>query len=123
MRETLHLVPSLAWDGRDPAVPYTPEAYAADGFVHCTDGDEEMVRTANRHYAADPRAFLVLTIDLDATGSPWRFDVPDKPYPHVYGPIDPMAILDVRRAVRDETGAFITIEPRGASPAGGAATR
>lgn len=112
MRETLHLVPQAAWDARDPAAPYTPEAYAADGFVHCTDGDDEMLRTANRHYRSDWRAFFVLTLDLERTGSPWRFDAPGKPYPHVYGPIDPAAVLEVRRFVRDTDGAFVGIESR-----------
>ena len=42
-RPTLHLVPEAVWEAHDPALPYLPAAYAQDGFVHCTDGDEEMV--------------------------------------------------------------------------------
>ena len=49
--------------------------------------------TANRHYRDDPRDFLVLTVDLDATGSPWRFDDPDRIYPHVYGPIASSSVV------------------------------
>ena len=45
---------------RDPASPYLPAAYAEDGFVHCTDGDPEMVAVANRFYREDPRPFLLL---------------------------------------------------------------
>jgi uncharacterized protein (DUF952 family) len=111
-RLTLHLVPEAAWDGRDPATPYTPAAYAQDGFIHCTDGDDEMIRTANRFYRVDPQPFLVLTVDLQRTGSPWRFDEPGRPYPHVYGPIDPAAVLHVRRFGRDADGTFTGIEER-----------
>ncbi len=111
-RPTLHLVPEARWDARDPAAPYLPAAYDGDGFVHCTDGDEEMLKTANRFYRADPQPFLLLTVDLDSTGSPWRFDDPGSPYPHVYGPIAPAAITEVRRFERAEDGTFTAIAPR-----------
>ena len=39
----------------------------------------------DRFYAADPRPFLALTLDLDALDVPWRYDDPGKPYPHIYG--------------------------------------
>ena len=106
-RLTLHLVPEATWDGHDPTTPYTPAAYPDDGFVHCTDGDEEMVAVANRFYAGDPRPFLLLTLDLDRTGSPWRFDDPEQRYPHVYGPIDPASVVAVRRMRRDADGTFL----------------
>jgi len=105
-RPTLHMVPAAVWDGRDTVEPYAPAAYADDGFIHCTDGDAGMVATANRFYRDDPRTFLVLTVDLDATGSPWRFDDPERRFPHVYGPIAPASILEVRQMVRDADGEF-----------------
>ena len=112
-RLTLHLVPEATWAAHDPAAPYLPAAYAEDGFVHCTDGDEEMVDVANRFYAADPRPFLLLTLDLERTGSPWRFDDPGRRYPHVYGPIDPAV---GRRGAADgpraADGTFTGIGPR-----------
>ena len=49
-RPTLHLVPEAVWEAHDPAAPYLPAAYAEDGFVHCTDGDDGMVAVANRFY-------------------------------------------------------------------------
>jgi uncharacterized protein (DUF952 family) len=110
-RPTLHLVPEAVWVAHDPGVPYAPAAFADEGFIHCTDGDEEMLRTANRHYRAVPGPFLVLTVDLDRTGSPWRFDDPAKPYPHVYGPIDPASVTEVRRFRRDADGTFVAIDP------------
>jgi uncharacterized protein (DUF952 family) len=111
-RATLHLVPEAVWEAHDPAEPYVPAAYADDGFVHCTDGDEEMVAVANRFYRDDPRPFLLLTLDLDRTGSAWRFDDPSGIYPHVYGPIDTGSVIDVRRMVRGPTGRFEGIAER-----------
>ena len=111
-RPTLHLVPEAVWEAQDPAAPYVPVAYAEDGFVHCTDGDDEMVAVANRFYRDDPRSFLLLTLDLDRTGSMWRFDDAERRYPHVYGPIDPVSVLEVRRMLRDPGGQFLAPGPR-----------
>ena len=110
-RPTLHLVPEAAWTERDPDAPYLPAAYAADGFVHCTDGDDEMVAVANRFYRDDPAPFLLLTLDLDRTGSPWQFDDPERRYPHVYGSVDPASVIEVRRMVRDDDGRFMRPGP------------
>lgn len=111
-RPTLHLVPEPAWEAHDPAAPYLPAAYPDDGFVHCTDGDEEMVAVANRFYRDDRRSFLLLTLDLERTGSPWRFEDPEQRYPHVYGPIDPACVMGVRRMLRAADGTFLGIRPR-----------
>jgi uncharacterized protein (DUF952 family) len=106
-RLTLHLVPEEVWAARDPDAPYLPDAYADDGFVHCTDGYGAVIDVANRHYRRDPRPFLLLTIDLDETGSPWRFDDPGRQYPHVYGPIDPRSVVEVVRMRREPDGTFL----------------
>jgi uncharacterized protein (DUF952 family) len=83
---------------------------AAEGFIHCTDGAAAMVETANRHYRHDPRPFLIVTLDLDRIGSPWRVDDPGGIYPHVHGPIDRVAIVDVRPASRAPDGAFVAFD-------------
>jgi uncharacterized protein (DUF952 family) len=111
-RPTLHLVPESVWAARDPSAPYLPAAYEQDGFIHCTDGDDEMVAVANRFYRDDPRPFLLVTLDLERTGSPWRFDEPGSPYPHIYGPVDPGSVVEVRRMVRGADGAFTGIGAR-----------
>lgn len=111
-RPTLHMCPEDAWDHRDQDAPYAPAAYEAEGFIHCTDGDDEMVKTANRFYRDAPGSFLVLTVDLDLAGSPWRFDEPGRPYPHIYGRIDPAAVTEVRRLVREADGSFSGITSR-----------
>jgi uncharacterized protein (DUF952 family) len=111
MRPTYHLVPADAWAGADPDEPYAAPSLAVEGFIHCTDGMVEMVATANRHYRADPRAFLVLTVDLDASGSPWRIEDPEGIYPHVFGTIDRPAIIRVVPAPRDPDGLFLPFEP------------
>jgi uncharacterized protein (DUF952 family) len=112
MRPTFHLVPTSVWDATDRSRPYAPASLAEEGFIHCTDGEAELGATFDRHYRADPRAFAALTLDLDALDVPWRFDDPGSPYPHIYGPIRPEAILAVAAVVRDEDGRFSGLTPR-----------
>jgi len=99
---TLHLVPAARWAAwradPDPAALYTPAGFDSDGFVHCTDGDAEMLAVANRFYADDPGQFVVVDLDLALVGAPWRYDDPGSPFPHVYGPLP-------RRGARGAPGA------------------
>ena len=103
-------MPRERWDASEPGAPYVAPSLASEGFIHCTDGAAAMVATANKHYRADPAEFIVLTVDLDRCGSPWRIDEPGKPFPHVYGPIAPEAITAVQPFRRDADGAFIGFE-------------
>jgi uncharacterized protein (DUF952 family) len=112
VRPTYHLVPADTWAGRDPGRPYGPPSLATEGFIHCTDGMAAMVATANRHYRDHPGDFVVVTVDLDATGSPWRYDDPDRIYPHIYGPIAPTAVGYAVPIPRAADGTFL---PFGAS--------
>jgi uncharacterized protein (DUF952 family) len=107
---TFHLTPVAWWDAADPGAPLEAPSLVTEGFVHCTTGATEMVATANRHYRADPRPFVVLTIDLDRLTSPWRVDDPGGIYPHVFGPIDRTAIVDVRPMPRAADGTFRPFE-------------
>ena len=107
MRPTFHLVRSTDWAAADPLEPWAPASLAGEGFIHCTDGLAAMVDTANRFYAAEAGDFLLLTVDLDAVGVPWRFDEPGRPYPHIYGPMPRAAILDVRQMPRRADGLFV----------------
>lgn len=107
---TYHLTPAAWWNEADPRVPLGAPSLATEGFIHCTTGAAEMVATANRHYRDDPRDFVVLTLDLDRLTSPSRAEDPAGIYPHVYGPIDRAAIVEVRPMPRDADGAFLPFD-------------
>jgi uncharacterized protein (DUF952 family) len=109
MHPTYHLVPSAVWSATDPATPYAAESLRTEGFIHCTDGVAELVATANRHYRADPRPFVVLTIDLDRVGAAWSIEDEAGVYPHVQGAIERVAIVDVRPMLRAPDGEFLGI--------------
>jgi Uncharacterized protein conserved in bacteria len=111
MRETFHLVPEAAWTATDPDAPYAAASLASEGFIHCTDGVGALGVTFDRFYAADARPSLALTLDLDALDVPWRYDVPDSPYPHIYGPMRREAVLAVSRVARTPDGRFKGLTP------------
>jgi uncharacterized protein (DUF952 family) len=113
----------VVWATRDPSAPWAPESLAFEGFVHCTDGDDEIAAVANRYYRDDPQRYVVVTLDLDRAGSPWRIDDPGTPYPHVYGPVAPEAILGVRDMPRDADGRFMPPAGRAEEGADQAAPR
>lgn len=114
-RLTYHLLPAADWDGMDRTRPYAAASLAGEGFIHCTDGDVELLRTADRHYRDDPRPFVVLTVDLDRVTARWRVEDPAGIYPHIFGAIDQPAIVAVAELIRDADGRYVAVVagPRG----------
>jgi uncharacterized protein (DUF952 family) len=100
-------VPQAIWDAHDLRQVYEADSLHAEGFIHCTDGEDALIVVGNRYYVDDPRPFAALTIDLDCIGSPWRIDAPGTPYPHVYGPIAAEAVVAVAPVRRAADGQFI----------------
>ena len=66
----LHLVSTHDWNAAPPDQPFTPKAYAADGFIHCTFGDALMLSVANRFYKSQPGEFLAIAIDETRVSAP-----------------------------------------------------
>lgn len=106
---TWHLSPEAHWAAHAGKSSYTPERFAEEGFIHCTDGDERLIEVGNRYYTADPRPFLALQVDLDAAGSPAIYEDPEQVYPHIYGELDTAAVRQVRRILRAGDGTFVGI--------------
>lgn len=106
MAVTFHLVAPSEWHASDPRQPYVPVAFAADGFVHCTDGEDEVAATANRYYS-EARELLVLSIERSKLTAPVRYEDPRRIYPHVYGLIDRAAIVEVREMPRSSDGTWL----------------
>ena len=111
MKHIYHLAPAARWREWPAGTPYLPAEYNADGFVHCTAGEELMVQVANRYYRAEPGDFVLLVIDPTRLTSELRWeDSGDNlapQFPHIYGPIDREAIVGVRQMRRAESGEFM----------------
>lgn len=104
-----HLAPADAWASTPPDEPFRPASLDGEGFVHLTHWLSDLMDVANALYRSDPRPYVVLTVALDAVTPPWRYDG-DQRYPHVYGPLDRSAIVQVRPIDRAADGRFLPLD-------------
>lgn len=110
-----HMVPALRWQTWPSDTPYLPAEYANDGFVHCTAGDELMIKVANRFYTGVSGEFQLLVIDTDRLTSDLKWEAPTPGdtlaplFPHIYGAINHDAVIAVRYMQRAADGTFVAI--------------
>jgi glutathione S-transferase len=68
-----------------------------EGYIHCSEAHQyDGVRS---RYFADAADVVLLEVETERLTSPWRTEqLPgdDQAYPHVYGPLDLDAVVDVR---------------------------
>lgn len=108
-----HLAPASRWSSWPKGEPYLPADYEREGFIHCTSGDELMLKVANEFYRTVPGDFVLLVLDTDKLKNPpsevkWeKSTVFDPLFPHIYGPIDQHAVTDVRTFQRANDGTFL----------------
>lgn len=107
---TYHLVPAPVWEAGKSGEWYTPEAYAADGFIHCTNGLNQLVTVANMFYVSDAREFRALVLDTGKIESELRYDDDAETFPHIYGPLNTSAVVDELTVKRAEDGSFLSIK-------------
>jgi uncharacterized protein (DUF952 family) len=116
----LHLLTEAAAAAARTQTEYVPAAFAADGFIHCTAGDDLMLEVANRFYRDVAEPMVAWSIDEARLRSEVRWEPPmpeDPPnddgplFPHVYGPLNLDAVVATRRLVRDGDGGFTGYEP------------
>lgn len=110
-RSTYHLVPESTWRAADPSQPYTPAGFEAEGFIHCTDGERELIATANRYYRQQPGPFLAIEIDTALVRAPIKDEDTRRIYPHLYGALNRDAVVAVHRVERDRDGTFLALAP------------
>jgi uncharacterized protein (DUF952 family) len=102
----LHLTPADVWSSQEDGETYEPEAFRADGFIHLTIGEANLIEIANLFYRDDPRTYVVLTIHPGSITAPVRFDDDSGRYPHVYGTLNTDAVMAVTTVRRDDDGSF-----------------
>lgn len=107
MRLTYHLVAAEDWPDIASVEAYEPASVAAEGFIHCTDGLDAVIETANRYYRGDPRPYLLVSVDLDAVRAPWRYDDAEQRYPHIYGALNLDAVVGTEPCRRELDGTFV----------------
>ena len=95
-----HIATQADWDAARRAGAYTTSTRGRtleqEGFIHASR--REQVSGVWKMFYADVREPLVLlTIETDRLTSPWQEDpVGDDFFPHIYGPLNPSAVVRVQ---------------------------
>lgn len=103
---TYHLTPTSVWENQSALGGYRPEAFEQEGFIHCTDGRENVLAVGNRYYRTDPRPYVVLVISTDRILAPTTYDDADRIYPHIDGELNRDAVIAVKPMLRGSDGTF-----------------
>lgn len=109
MNLTYHGTPKPYFNSLDPGTPYVPREYAKDGFIHTTEGRDALALALNRYYKGDRDPYVVLVIDKDRVTAPVRYDDAARVFPHIYGPLNRDAIVQVVDIERADDGTFLTM--------------
>ena len=99
--QIFHLTTAQDWAAAQEQGGYTVStrgrSLGDEGFIHCSQA--EQVEATRERYYSDVPDLVLLVIETDLLTSPWRVEqLPgtDQPYPHVYGPVDLTAVVEVR---------------------------
>jgi uncharacterized protein (DUF952 family) len=88
-----HVMLPEAWNARQSDEAITADSLTAEGFIHCSSA-EQLEGVLERYFGGVSRV-VILEIDPDKLSSKLVFEpsTNNEVYPHVYGPIDPEAIV------------------------------
>lgn len=105
MDTLLHICPRTEWQNARQQGEYRPAGLASEGFLHCST-PAQVAATANRFYRGR-RGLVLLVIDAGRLGSPVRYEAADGSlFPHVYGPLNLDAVVEVQEFEPGEDGTF-----------------
>jgi uncharacterized protein (DUF952 family)/protein associated with RNAse G/E len=101
-----HITTREAWRSAREASVYVAASLDEEGFIHCSTV-EQVAATASRYYpgASD---LVVLCVDVSLLHSEVRFEESRAHgvFPHIYGPLDLVAVRSVIELTPLENGAF-----------------
>ncbi len=113
-----HLATRKDWNDALEQGAYTATSLEAEGFIHCSTVDQ-ILTVANAFYldAVEP---LLLGIDEEACTAQVRWEPPAHPsaystpgeldaagrFPHLYGPLNPDAVVEVWEMVKGADGLY-----------------
>ena len=92
-----HVTSRTGWAAAQKPGAYTADTLAGEGFIHCSKANQTL-RVANNHYHGQ-HGLVLLVIDPTRLKPEVRWepgaDKADELFPHVYGPINLDAVVNV----------------------------
>ncbi len=108
----LHILHRPEWEDAVRHDSYRPPSLDSEGFIHCSKINQ-VVDTANIFFPA-ATDLLLLRIDERKLAAPLKFEAPVVPgdarprasFPHIYGPLNLDAVVDVLEFLCSPDGSF-----------------
>lgn len=104
-----HITTKQAWDEARRAGTYTADTLAEQGFIHCSlPNDEQLIAVANFLFAwqSDLVVLLIAPERLHAELKWEEYEPGSQLFPHLYGPLNLDAVVDVIPLPPQEDGKF-----------------
>ena len=109
MGHILHICSLEDWQAAQEAGEYRVDSLTTEGFIHCSR-PEQVIDVANRYFsgADGGRADLLLVwmdpskLTAELRWEPSEGDI----YPHLYGPLNLAAVIQVSTFLPDDDGVF-----------------
>jgi uncharacterized protein (DUF952 family) len=101
----LHISTEQALHAGKSIGEYTAPSLVDEGFIHCSTA-EQIAATANRFYAGQA-GLIVLHIDTETLKAEVKWEEANgQLFPHIYGPINLDAIVEMEDFEPDARGEF-----------------
>jgi uncharacterized protein (DUF952 family) len=91
-----HVTTREEWNKATENGAYIAPSLALENFIHCSKA--EQVAGVLQRYFKGKTDLVRLTIDTDRLTAPWKYDLApsvNEEFPHVYGPINTDAVIEV----------------------------
>lgn len=94
-----HIVSRAVWEQAASTGFYRADTLHSERFIHCSTA-AQVSRVANSFYRGQ-RGLLLLAIDSGRLQAPLRYEAPaedptsEERFPHIYGPLNRDAVIDV----------------------------
>ena len=92
-----HITSQTEWSDAQKQGTYSPNSLRSNGFIHCSKLDQ-ILRVANSFFIYQ-HGLVILVIDPSELGTNLRWeagaDKVDEYFPHIYGPLNSDAVLEV----------------------------
>ena len=110
-----HITTQLAWDDAQKSGEYRAASLLTEGFIHCSTL-AQVLPVANNFYSRQD-GLILLTIEDTLLSSDLKWEAPSggtpppgvpegDQFPHIYGPINLDAVVDVVVLVSNPDGTF-----------------
>jgi len=104
-----HITQRVEWENAQMAGQYTAPSLDQEGFIHASTGDQ-VTGTANLFFQGQT-GLVLLEIDTERLQPKVRFDAvqthgAEQLFPHIYGPINLDAVINVLDFSPNPDGAF-----------------